>query len=169
MRSLCATTNGGSCSPQLEEAHTQQRRPRAAKSKLIKKRRRTLLCTFAGPVLTKCLPAAEILTKSVSQVTQSCPALCNPMDGSPPGSSVHGRLQARILEWVAIPFSRDLPKPGIKPGSPVLQADSLPSEPPGKPQEVLTQHCTQSVLYQCHLICVLVPRLHNYPVSYILS
>ena len=39
-------------------------------------------------------------------VTQSCPTLCNPMDCSPPGSSVHGILQARILEWVAIPFPR---------------------------------------------------------------
>ena len=39
-------------------------------------------------------------------VTQSCPILCNPTDCSPPGSSVHGILQARILEWVTIPFSR---------------------------------------------------------------
>ena len=39
-------------------------------------------------------------------VAQLCPALCNPMNYSPPGSSVHGILQARILEWVAIPFSR---------------------------------------------------------------
>ena len=39
-------------------------------------------------------------------VAQSCPTLCNPMDCSPPGSSVHGILQARILEWVDIPFSR---------------------------------------------------------------
>ena len=39
-------------------------------------------------------------------VDQSCLTLCNPMDCSPPGSSVHGILQARILEWVAIPFSR---------------------------------------------------------------
>ena len=37
---------------------------------------------------------------------QLCPTLCDPMDCSPPGSSVHGILQARILEWVAIPFSR---------------------------------------------------------------
>ena len=36
------------------------------------------------------------------------------MDCSPPGSSVHGILQARILEWIAIPFSRDLPDPGIE-------------------------------------------------------
>ena len=53
------------------------------------------------------------------------------MGYSPPGSSVHGVLQARILEWVAIPFSRDLPDPGIEPRSPALQADSLLSEPPG--------------------------------------
>ena len=39
-------------------------------------------------------------------VTQSCLTLCDPMDCSLPGSSVHGFLQARILEWVAIPFSR---------------------------------------------------------------
>ena len=45
--------------------------------------------------------------------------------------TVHGILQARILEWVAFPFSGDLPNPGIKPRSPALQADSLPSEPPG--------------------------------------
>ena len=43
-----------------------------------------------------------------------------------------GALQARILEWVAVPFSRDLPDLGIEPRSPTLQADSLPSEPPGK-------------------------------------
>ena len=45
---------------------------------------------------------------------QSCPTLCDPMDCSSPGSSVHGISQARILEWVAIPFSRDLPDPRIK-------------------------------------------------------
>ena len=39
-------------------------------------------------------------------VIQSCPTLCNPVDYSPPGSSVHGILLARILEWVAIPFSK---------------------------------------------------------------
>ena len=45
-----------------------------------------------------------------------------------------GTLQARTLEWVAMPSSRDLPSPGIEPRSPTLQADSLPSEPPGKPK-----------------------------------
>ena len=45
----------------------------------------------------------------------SCVQPCNPMDCSPPVSSVHGILQARIQEWVAMPFSRDLPDPRIKP------------------------------------------------------
>ena len=141
-----------------------------------------------------------------AKLLQSCPTLCDPMDGSLPGSSVHGIFQARILEWVAISFSRrssqprdqsclssvscigrwdlhpqrhlespyyitkvkvksdsvspwavahqtppsmgffrqeywsglpfpspgDLPDPGIEPGSPALQVDALPSEPPGK-------------------------------------
>ena len=45
------------------------------------------------------------------KVAQSCPTLCNPMDCSPPGSSVHGILQKRILEWVVVPFSRGSSKP----------------------------------------------------------
>ena len=54
---------------------------------------------------------------------------CDPMDCSPLGCSVHGIFQARLLEWVAISSSRDLPDPGIDPVSPGLQADSLPAEP----------------------------------------
>ena len=42
---------------------------------------------------------------------QSCLALCNPMDCNPPGSSVHGIFQARIVEWLAIPFSRGFSRP----------------------------------------------------------
>ena len=44
-------------------------------------------------------------------ITQSCPTLCNPMDCSPPGSSVHGILQARVLEWGAMPSSRGSSQP----------------------------------------------------------
>ena len=66
----------------------------------------------------------------VVEVTQLCLTLCNPMN-----YTVHGILQARILEWVAFPFStRDLPNPGIKPRSPAMQADSLSSKPQGKPK-----------------------------------
>ena len=56
----------------------------------------------------------------------------DPMDCSPPGSSVHGILQARIPEWVTIPFSRGSSQPRVEPRSPALQVFSLPSEPPGK-------------------------------------
>ena len=66
-------------------------------------------------------------------VARLCLTLCDPMDCSPSGSSVLGILQARILEWVAMPFSRGSSQPKIKPRSPTLQVDSLPSELPGKP------------------------------------
>ena len=70
-----------------------------------------------------------------------------------------GILQARILEWVAMPSCRDLPNPEIKPRSPALQADSLPSELPGKPKNTgvgglsllqgifLTQESNQGLLH----------------------
>ena len=54
--------------------------------------------------------------------------LCDPMD-----YPVHEILQARVLDQVAIPFSRDLPNPGIEPRSSILQEDSLPAVLPGKP------------------------------------
>ena len=71
---------------------------------------------------------------------QSCPTLCNPMDCSPPGSSVHGILHARVLEWVAMPSSK-----GILPTRRLnlhlfhllrWQAGSLPIAPPGKPFKI---------------------------------
>ena len=65
-------------------------------------------------------------------VTQSYLTLCDPMDCSPPGSSVHGILQARILTWVTMSFSRGSSRPRYWSQSLALQADSLPSEPPGK-------------------------------------
>ena len=73
-------------------------------------------------------------------VAQSCLTLCDPMDYSLPVSSFPGILQARILEWVAVPFSGDIPNPGIEPRSPALQVDSLQCEPPGKPFLVITEN-----------------------------
>ena len=67
-------------------------------------------------------------------VTQSCLILCDPMDCSPPGSSVLGIFQAKILEQVAISFSRGSPDLGIElpsPVSPAWQANSLSTEPLG--------------------------------------
>ena len=69
----------------------------------------------------------NVKVKSLSRVR-----LCDPVDCSLSGSSIRGILQARVLEWVAISFSRRSSHPGIEPGSPALQADALPSEPPGK-------------------------------------
>ena len=79
----------------------------------------TLLTTASCLPLQTCLtlvfPGA--LTTFSVLVAKSCLTLCDPMDCSPPGFSVHGIFQARILEWTAICFSRDLPYPGIKPMS----------------------------------------------------
>ena len=73
-----------------------------------------------------CLSFCGLLVQSVSLlVTQLCPTLCNPVNCSPPGSSVHGQ---------PFPSPGDLPNPGTKPKSSALQADSLLSEPPGKPK-----------------------------------
>ena len=47
-----------------------------------------------------------LITCAAAKSLQSCPTLCDPIDGSPPGSPVHGILQARTLEWVAISFSK---------------------------------------------------------------
>ena len=68
--------------------------------------------------------AAAVCVRMKVKVAQSCPTLCNPMD-----YAIHGILQARTLEWVAVPFSRG----SFQPRSPTLQADSLPAEPPEKP------------------------------------
>ena len=71
---------------------------------------------------SKLLPAGQVATESEAWgvgvvveamlVAQLCPTPCDPMDWSPPGSSVHGILQAKILEWVAFPFSRGSSQPG---------------------------------------------------------
>ena len=68
------------------------------------------------------------------EVAQWCLTLCDPMNYSLPGSSVCGIFQARILEWVAVAFSRESSQPRNQTGSPALQhcRQTLPSEPPGR-------------------------------------
>ena len=88
----------------------------------------SLLSRKVLPVLVSKSVSGESLSESLvkwSEVVQSCPALWDPMDCSLPGSSLHGILQARVLEWVAISSSRELPNSGIKPGSFAFQADAL--------------------------------------------
>ena len=66
-------------------------------------------------------------------VTKLCLTLCDCVDCSPPGSSVHGILQARYWSGLLLPSPGDLPDLEIEPRSSTLQANSLLSEPPGKP------------------------------------
>ena len=100
-------------------------------------------CT-SPPVVSSCFPdipsqrpqSGLILPCSLCLCVLShsvCPTLCNPVDCSLPGSSVHGILQARILEWVAMPSCRGSSNPGIEPRSPALKAYILPSKPLGSP------------------------------------
>ena len=84
--------------------------------------------------------------------------------------TVHGILQARIVEWVAFPFSRGSSYPGIEPRSPTLQADSLPAEPQGKPKglkgkrpQVFSQilFCSALSCPLLHLLTAPYPLHHN--------
>ena len=84
---------------------------------------RSAMNSFMKHCITKALES-----ESEVKVTQSCLTLCDPRD-----HTVRGILQARILEWVAFPFSRASSQPEIKARSPALQADSLPAELQGKP------------------------------------
>ena len=62
---------------------------------------------------------------------------CDPIDCGPPGSSVHGIPQARILGWVPIPSPGDGPRSGMEPSSPALTGGFFTTEPPGKPLHIL--------------------------------
>ena len=75
------------------------------------------------------------------KVAQLCPTVCDPMD-----YTVHEILQARILEWVAFPFSRGSSQPRDQTRFPALQADSLPAEPQGKLIVVLEKQKSKKYL-----------------------
>ena len=79
---------------------------------------------------------SHVYTCTGAKSLQSCPTLCNPIDCSLPGSSVHGTFQARVLEWVVIPSPRRSSQPrGRTRVSHIscIQVGSLPLVPPGKP------------------------------------
>ena len=83
--------------------------------------------------LQRCSYSISFSSLNENEVAQLCPTLCDLKDCRPAGSSIHGLLQARILERAAIPPPGDLPDPEFEPRSPALLADSLPPEPPGNP------------------------------------
>ena len=85
---------------------------------------------YLRKLLAQCLAYKKVKeSASESEVAHSCPTLCDPVDCSLPGSSVHRILQARILEGLPFPPPGDFPDPGTESESPALQVDSLPTEP----------------------------------------
>ena len=81
--------------------------------------------------------SSSLTLKENILVIQLCPVLRPHGLCSPPGSSIHEILQARIVEWVAIPFSRGFSQPRDPTGSPALLEIQLPFEPSGKPSSIL--------------------------------
>ena len=101
------------------------------------KRLKDLACLHLSPTISDGLGgSACMMSPATAKSLQSCPTLCNPIDGSPPGSSVHGISRAKY--WSGLPFSssEDLPNPGIKPASPALAGGFFTAEPPGKPSQL---------------------------------
>ena len=98
--------------------------------------------------------------KSESEVSQSYPTLSDPTDCSPPGSSIHGIFQARVLEWGAMPSFRDLPDPG----NPHLlhflhwQVDSLPWHHLGKIEIIIPHNSLFFLLFSFVLVLILYVR-----------
>ena len=91
--------------------------PHAPASRLARNPEKSCMCCTAGPFWLSILNTAVCMSMTIpnsltipspaaaAKSLQSCPTLCDPIDGSPPGSPVPGILQARTLEWVAISFS----------------------------------------------------------------
>ena len=73
--------------------------------KTVHTKTRTWMFKIALYVIVKEWKQSKLMNAAAAKSLQSCPTLCDPVDGSPPGSCVHGILQARVLEWVAIAFS----------------------------------------------------------------
>ena len=91
-----------------------------------------------------------------AKLLQSCPTLCNPMDCSPPAPRVHGILQARILQWVAMLCSRgsSLPRDRTRVSYALhWQAGSLPLAPPGKPCLWAAATAAATSLQSCPTLC----------------
>ena len=102
--------------------------------------------------LTDAVTAYHILG---SLITKLCLTVCDPMNCRPSGSSVHGIPHTRILKWVAVPSPGDLLDPGIKPVSPALQVDSLPTDLQVKPPILLNsseKKPCQTLMLEIHLL-----------------
>ena len=95
----------------------------------------------SGLLLPRDCPPHAVLT---AHSLRSCPSLCGPMDCSPPGSSVPGALQARVLEWIAIPSFRGSSRPRDQTCNCCLAGKFFPTATPGKPHCLPYQGAKQS-------------------------
>ena len=87
---------------------------------------------------------------AVFSIAQSCLSLCDPMDYSPPAPLSMGFSRQKYWNGLPFPTPGDLPNTGMESGSPALHADSLLSQPPGKPLILMTQHfCFQESIQRC--------------------
>ena len=88
--------------------------------------------SHGGAVVLLCwgLQYSSPVSAAAAKSLQSCPTLCDPLDGSPPGSSVHGIFQARTLEWAAISFSMQESESEVAQSCPTL-SDPMDCGPPG--------------------------------------
>ena len=117
---------------------------------------------FKESLTNKTIPQHLFPLCTRAKLLQFCATLCDPVNCS---SSVHGILQARILEWVAMPSLRNLPDPGSNPCVLCLlhwQVGSLPLVPPGKPFFVYSTYQIKACLCVC--VCVCVTLSHAYHV-----
>ena len=93
-----------------------------------------VLQSSLGPRLPRSAPLQVCV--HVRAVALLCPTLCDPVDYSPPGSSVRGILQARTLEWITISFSRGSFSPRNRTGVSCIASGFFTAEPPGKPLQL---------------------------------
>ena len=107
-----------------------------------------------------------------AQSVESCLTLCNPMDCSPPGFSVHWNFQARILEWVTIPFVRGSPPSGIEPTTSAPTGGFFTTEPLGKYPSASTYKRQLLIFPILYFLCLLLAfsikkeiKLPNLPFS----
>ena len=119
----CATTASLSEPAQVGDRHTMPARSPSVRISLKAVGLPGIMFATLGVSPAGCL--------GLSEVAQSCLTLCDPMDCSLPGSFVHGFSRQEYWSGLPFPSPGDLPNPEIEPWSPALQADTLPSEPPG--------------------------------------
>ena len=126
------------------------------------------MCNLSGSALLFFWPSFLLCVCMCAKSLQLYLTLCNPMDCSPPGSLVHGILQARYWSGLPCPSPGVLPHPRIEslsPASPALQAGSLPTEPPGRPQRPACLPLNHGRAASLHSSCALQLSESRWPTA----